>query len=324
MDLLRTNGNPVSSWNQTTPYDYHSQAVTSGISIQLLTEIVTRTGRNAWINVPHQATDDYVTKLATYLKANLPQKRKIYVEYSNEVWNTFFDQGKYAVAQSTALGLANYHKFYAKRSKEIFNIFKSVFGDSASSVLKFVVSYQAVSQWVADQIFNGTGLVGLADIVAAGPYFDCDNIGNVTNTAYYATQTPGAVIDKCKSSLGTLDAMFSIESTIATTYNVKKATYESGTSISETNTIYNGGENPAATANFIAANRDANMYDVYKNLLNKYKSSGLGTEAPLMLFSSVGLPSKYGSWGLLDYMDQVRETPTHPKFQAVIDFNKGQ
>jgi hypothetical protein len=40
-----------------------------------------------------------------------------------------------------------------------------------------------------------------------------------------------------------------------------------------------------------------------------------------MLFSSVGLPSKYGSWGLLDYMDQVNEIETHPKFKAILSFN---
>jgi hypothetical protein len=54
------------------------------------------------------------------------------------------------------------------------------------------------------------------------------------------------------------------------------------------------------------------MYDVYKALLNRYKANNYTLNAPLMLFSSVGLPSKYGSWGLLDYMDQVAETPTHP------------
>lgn len=65
------------------------------------------------------------------------------------------------------------------------------------------------------------------------------------------------------------------------------------------------------------------MYDIYKRLLNKYKDSNFTLNAPLMLFSSIGAPSKYGSWGLLDYLDQVTETPTHPKFQAVIDFNLG-
>ena len=75
---------------------------------------------------------------------------------------------------------------------------------------------------------------------------------------------------------------------------------------------------------FIAANRDAGMYSIYKNLLYSYKQNNLATTAPLNIFSSVGLPSKYGSWGVLDYMDQVNESPTHPKFQAIIDFNLGQ
>lgn len=181
-----------------------------------------------------------------------------------------------------------------------------------------------MSGWVADQIFSGTGLTGLAHIVATGPYYDCNSIGNTTNTALYATLTADDVITKCKNSFPTLDPMLLTEGTVASNYNMKIGAYEAGTAISETNTIYNGGENPSATANFIAANKSPGMYEVYKALLYRYKANNFGTNAPLMLFSSVGLPSKYGSWGLLDYMDQVRENPTHPKFQAIIDFNLGK
>jgi hypothetical protein len=49
----------------------------------LLAKIVKRSGRNAWINIPHLASDDYVTKLASFLKSNIPLNRIIYVEYSN-------------------------------------------------------------------------------------------------------------------------------------------------------------------------------------------------------------------------------------------------
>jgi hypothetical protein len=105
--------------------------------------------------------------------------------------------------------------------------------------------------------------------------------------------------------------------------NLSISAYEAGTAISETNTIYSGSDTPQATVNFIAANRNQSMYGIYKSLLYDYKAQGLATKAPLMIFSGIGLPSKYGSWGLLDYSDQVYETPTHPKFQAVIDFNLG-
>lgn len=148
--------------------------------MSLLAKIIQRSGRNAWINIPHLASDDYINKFATFLKANIPLNRIIYVEYSNEVWNTFFEQGKYATVQATNLGLANYHKFYAKRSADVFNIFSTVFG-YGSPRLKFVVSYQAVSKWVADQIlsttvtFNNTvtQLSTIVNVLASAPYYDC-------------------------------------------------------------------------------------------------------------------------------------------------------
>ena len=78
-----------------------------------------------------------------------------------------------------------------------------MFGAGQTQV-KFVVSFQAVSQWVADQILTGTGLVGVAHIIAGGPYYDCDNIGNTANSAYYATLTPADIINRCNTSLSTL------------------------------------------------------------------------------------------------------------------------
>jgi len=99
--------------------------------------------------------------------------------------------------------------------------------------------------------------------------------------------------------------MFRIQNRVAARYSLSMSAYESGTSISEHETIYNGNNNPAATANFIAANRAPEMYEIYKKLLQKYKANNLTINAPMMLFSSIGTPSMYGSWGLLDYLDQV-------------------
>lgn len=332
MDLLHANGSPVSAWSQATKPDQDTQAMPSGISIDLLTKIVKRTGRNAWVNVPHLATDDYVTQFATYLKNNIPSQRTIYVEYSNEVWNTAFEQGKYATAQATAQGMANYHKFYASRSLQIFNIFSTVFG--SNSRLKFVIAYQAVSKWVADQILTYSTTINGATvslstwpnlIVAAAPYYDCNSIGNIINTAIVATQTPAQVLQTCTNQFPSLTSILQIGTNVSAAYgNVPMAAYEAGTGISEYATIFTGGETPAATTTFIAANRDPGMYDIYKTLLYTYKQNNLATTAPLMIFSSIGLPSKYGSWGILDYLDQIRETPTHPKFQAVLDFNQGK
>jgi hypothetical protein len=175
-----------------------------------------------------------VTKLANYLYANVSSNRLIYIEYSNEVWNTFFAQGQYAVSKANSLGLTNYHKFYAQRSLQIFNIFSSVFGTNTAR-LKFVISYQAVSQWVADQILSYSGLLNVVNVVASAPYYDCNGIGNTTNTAYIATQTPATVIQQCSanSSFSVLDAILGVGQNVSLSYgNISTAAYEAGTSIS--------------------------------------------------------------------------------------------
>ena len=84
---------------------------------------------------------------------------------------------------------------------QVYNIFQEVFG-SASSRLKLVVSYQAVSKWVADQILtystviNGkiVTLASVAGLIAAAPYYDCNNIGNSANVGLVAAGTPDTVL----------------------------------------------------------------------------------------------------------------------------------
>ena len=85
---------------------------------------------------------------------------------------------------------------------------------------------------MADQILTGTGLQGVAHIIAGAPYYDCNNIGNLTNTAYFAGLTANDVISRCNSSFSSLDPYLGIENTVASTYNLSIAAYESGTSIS--------------------------------------------------------------------------------------------
>jgi hypothetical protein len=119
--------------------------------------------RDAWVNIPVKASDDYVRKVALLLRYGsdgvnpyegpqaspayppLAPHLKIYVEYSNELWNSFFvsDQGynRDQAAQEVAAGGSplNYDgspdgwaaRRVAKRGLEISKIFRSVFGDDA-------------------------------------------------------------------------------------------------------------------------------------------------------------------------------------------------
>jgi hypothetical protein len=56
-------------------------------------------GTNAWLCVPHTASDEWVLNFARLIKTTLRPDVKIYIEWSNEVWNRGFDVYAYAVAQ---------------------------------------------------------------------------------------------------------------------------------------------------------------------------------------------------------------------------------
>lgn len=56
-------------------------------------------GTNAWLCVPHTASDEWVLNFARLLKSTLRPDVKIYIEWSNEAWNTGFPVYRYSVAQ---------------------------------------------------------------------------------------------------------------------------------------------------------------------------------------------------------------------------------
>mgnify|MGYP002786896427 CR=1 FL=1 len=105
--------------------------------------------KDVWICVPHKATDDYVRQLARLFRdgnahtAPLNSNLKLYVEYSNEVWNwagAFQQTGEVrdlALAKGFPLnfdGVTDENKLWMRykglRTVEISNIFRQEFGNA--------------------------------------------------------------------------------------------------------------------------------------------------------------------------------------------------
>jgi hypothetical protein len=100
-----------------------------------------------------------------------------------------------------------------------------VYGNNSN--VKFVICAQAVSVWTAQQIFNNNpGLTGVVSIIAIGPYYDCDSIGNSSNSGKFASiGTVDAIIDQCNNSLSTLDKMLSDYKAFASSKNLILTSY---------------------------------------------------------------------------------------------------
>jgi len=155
MDDTGSNGADVNgNWALRRTPDYASQAAIGppkGMAWEYAIQFWNETGTDAWVNIPYTADDDYVTQLATLLKNNLAPGKKIYVEWSNEVWNGAYPypanaNKDAAVAEATADPNApiNFDGVYPARDSDgwslaprriadkavnVSTIFRRVFGD---------------------------------------------------------------------------------------------------------------------------------------------------------------------------------------------------
>jgi hypothetical protein len=156
MDFLATNGNAQKHWSERLPKDWYSMNQSApgygwqgrGGAYEYAIALCNELNTDCWLNVPTQADDDYVRQLAKLIKSQLAPNLKVYIEYSNELWNTSggfaqsqqnHDLAKTEVAQGKSPlnfdGDANdwywAWRRVAKRSVDISLIFRQTFGDAA-------------------------------------------------------------------------------------------------------------------------------------------------------------------------------------------------
>ena len=66
-----------------------------GLPYEVIVALINKTKANVWVNIPHNASIDYVTDISYYFKENINKDSKIFIELSNEVWNGGFAGQKY-------------------------------------------------------------------------------------------------------------------------------------------------------------------------------------------------------------------------------------
>ncbi|MFH0976968.1 MAG: hypothetical protein V1874_14390 [Spirochaetota bacterium] len=105
---------------------------TDGASWDYVIELCNIVRIDPWINIPVSADSGYIRETAKLFRANLNRNLNIYIESSNEVWNTApgFEQSHYNKAQAKTLGIGE-HENHARRTIEIASIFAQVFGKNA-------------------------------------------------------------------------------------------------------------------------------------------------------------------------------------------------
>lgn len=316
MDWMTTNGNPEVNWTDRKTPAAPFWSGPGGVPLEWCLEAARRLNASPWVCVPHMATDDYVLQMAELIKSNLQLWQKIYVEYSNECWNTAtFSQAGYCLQQGKAAQLSTNDfqaqlRWYSQRAVQVHAIFAKVF--SGTSQLVRVMSAQAVSPWTSQQVLGWQDAGHQVDALAIAPYFGA-GLGNAKNAPTTATYSVQQVLDACMSDIqGHMLQCKQAQAALAQQYGIELVAYESGQSlIAATGGTYE----PTLLPLFTAANRDPGMKDCYYEDFKSWESVGGGL---FNLFTSMAGPSINGCWGLLE--TELQDPATAPKLAAVKQF----
>jgi hypothetical protein len=311
----------------------------AGAPLEVVTALSNQVQADAWVNMPHRASDDYMRKAARMMRDQLALGRKVYVEYGNEIWNTAFSAGSWVEAQGqlawpggTDSGYTKRINWYGKRSAEMCDIWKTEWAGDTGRVV-CVMGAQIANTWTATAALDcalwsagkpcqNHGI----EAIAIAPYFGM-YIGSATTQAvldswlldadgglgklFTEIQTGGMLPGgPAGGALAQTRTWVQQHAAVAQKRNLKLVAYEGGQSLVGLGNVIN---DAGITNLLITANRDPRMKDAYTRLLNDWLSAGGDL---FVNFQGIGAPGRYGSWGVLENALQ----PTSPKFEALQDY----
>jgi hypothetical protein len=312
MDWQRTNNSPVFTWSQRAKPTDVRWSTDLGVPIEVCVDLANALKADPWLCIPHRADDDFVRAMVSLVKERLAPDRKFYLEYSNEVWNWSFEQTRYAAERGKKLNLGapDHLHFYARRSTEIFDIAAEVFGRRDRLIR--VLSGQFANPSDCEYLLKYRDTFKNVDALAVGAYFGYE-FGGPESAAATVKLTVDQLLDGCAAEInGPHRQQIRRLAALAKKYGVQLMAYEGGQHL-----VGHGGleNNRDLETLFVAANRHPRMADLYRQQLTHWFAEG-GRD--FIIFSYAGQPSKWGSWGVLEYQNQ--NVDAAPKYRAVVDF----
>jgi len=341
MDWMRTNYSTQQTWSDRPRSSDARYSSEKGVPLGIMIALANKTDKSPWFNMPHQATHDYIQNFAIQVKSSLKANLKIYVEYSNEVWNPTFTQGGWveAAAESewpggSESGFTKRINYHGKRTAEICDIWRNIFAEEANRVV-CVLASQAANSWTADEALScplwseapckGHGI----SAIAIAPYFG-DYIGNPDSysevsawlndsdgglQSLFSEISNGGLLSNGPMGGALQQSQGWIEANIfvADSHGVDLITYEGGQHLVGVGEVQNDDQ---VTSLFTSANRDARMGSIYSQYLADWQNKVGGL---FVHFNDVSSFTKYGSWGALEKTNQL----TSSKYDALLNYATG-
>ncbi|PID45219.1 MAG: hypothetical protein CSB47_09565 [Proteobacteria bacterium] len=317
MNMSGMTRNPVTEWrdrNTLSKATWAGKEGNRGAPVEIMVALANQLKSDAWFSMPYKASDDYVRHFARYVAQHLDPSLRVYIEYSNEVWNNIFPHRRYAIEQGLSAKLDTHPetagiKYYAIRSVEIFKTWEQEFGDK--SRLVNVISGWSANPRLTSQLLSYRQTHQYTDALAIAPYFYADL--DALRKAKRVDDIFKAVNDT-GSRYGLPAAIRQIKQQAALTkeFGVELIAYEGGQHLVDWETRRTDQHpNPL----LYAANRSPKMGQLYDQYLDAWHQAGGKT---FVHFSAPRFYSWYGSWGAKEYITQPRDKA--PKYDALLKY----
>jgi hypothetical protein len=326
---MRANtGDPEATWGPApTPFD---RRFAGGVAYEHMIQLCNTLKVDMWICIPHRATDDYIWQLAILIRSGLDPKLKVYLEYSNEIWNWQFHQAGWMLQSPLAGALVEAKGGFPWKSAEksegkdhperigalfrrAFSIWENEWANETQRLVR-VCAVQAAWADASKRTIQWCLDYGGVDAVSPAAYVGPDDAAYRVWAAAGAQLTGAAVIGELLRVLHDTRNGGGLIETVAFAKNegLRYVAYEGGQHIQpkdQKDLPYNRA--------LALAQGHPKMYDLYVDLLRLHRD--LGCEM-FGHFSSVGRQgTRWGSWGAKASYNVPNGAS--PKMRALLDCN---
>lgn len=317
MDWGYTNNSEMQQWSQRTHKSDYTWTQKSGVPYEYWIRLCNLKDADAWVCIPHLADSTYIAELAELFRDSLEPGRRIYVEYSNELWNWMFQQAQYGLTINTNL---SWPERLGPKIASVMEIWHSVFGADTSRLIG-VMGCQHAWFDIGDRIYQQIETIGksyLIDAISPAAYMGlCSD-----SLALLGTNATGQnILDIARNC--TFDPAdywmqgWHNHAQLAQEKNKRLVFYEGGQHFTPEPF---GSIQPYCQA-LIDCQILPGMYNLYQQLFDTLQSLSNDTML-FMNFSFIGPRGcQYGSWGVLEnqFSQSAPYNLTAPKYQAILD-----